>query len=90
LKRVSGSIKAFRVRDISQGGTVVIGQHHRNGRVHSEAKVNRHDRRKANKGKIRPSNTPKTKTEIYSMSGKNGEPLMLDVAGMRLWGNRPA
>lgn len=48
--------------------------------------MNRHDRRKANKG------NPKVvvRSEVYAMIGKDGRPLHLDVVSMRKWAERHA
>jgi hypothetical protein len=48
--------------------------------------MNRHERRKANKGKPKVVVT----SEVYSMTGKDGRPLHLDVVSMRRWAERHA
>jgi hypothetical protein len=47
--------------------------------------INRHERRKANKGKPKARKQAVVRSEVYSMTGKDGEPLHLDVVSMRAW-----
>jgi hypothetical protein len=52
--------------------------------------INRHERRKANKGKPKLRQQGVVKSEVYSLTGKNGEPLHLDVVSMRAWAEQHA
>lgn len=52
--------------------------------------MNRQERRKANKGKPKVRRQAVVRSEVYSMTGKDGEPLHLDVVGMRKWAEQHA
>lgn len=52
--------------------------------------MNRQERRKANKGTPKLKRQAVIKSEVYSMTGKDGEPLHLDVVSMRAWAERNA
>ena len=52
--------------------------------------MNRQERRKANKGKPKVKRQLVVKSEVYSMTGKDGEPLHLDVVSMRAWAEQHA
>jgi hypothetical protein len=52
--------------------------------------MNRQQRRKANKGKPKVRRPAVVKSEVYSLTGKGGESLHLDVASMRAWAEQHA
>lgn len=52
--------------------------------------MNRHERRRVNKGKPKVRRQASVKSEVYSMTGKDSEPLHLDVASMRRWAEQHA
>lgn len=52
--------------------------------------MNRQERRKANKGKPKVKRQAVVKSEVYSLTGKDGELLHLDVVSMRAWAEQHA
>lgn len=52
--------------------------------------MNRQERRKANKGKPKVTRQAVVKSEVYSLTGKDGERLHLDVVSMRAWAEQHA
>jgi hypothetical protein len=52
--------------------------------------MNRQERRKANKGKPKVRRQAVVRSEVYSMTGKDGKPLHLDVVSMRRWAEQHA